>query len=118
MSTHANAEALLAWFRDRESATVGEIAASGLMKSRTASDAIQYAVRSGALERVVRAGASGKERMRYRATGVALPVPRTNLVLPSFDSLLEAWGITREPVALPATQARRHQISDYEQERS
>ena len=114
MSTHANAEALLAWLRDRESATVGEIAASGLMKSRTASDAIQYAVRSGALERVVRAGASAKERMRYRATGVALPAPRTHVAPPSFDGLLEAWGIAREPLALPATQARRHQLSDHE----
>jgi len=65
----------LAWLRDRESATVGEIAAIGLMKSCTASDAIQYAVRSGALKRVVRAGASAKERTRYRATGVALPAP-------------------------------------------
>ena len=114
MSTHANAEALLAWLRDRESATVGEIAASGLMKSRTASDAIQYAVRSGALERVVRAGASVKERMRYRATGVALPAPKSRAAVPSFDRLLEAWGIAREPLALPATQARRHQISDHE----
>ncbi|MEX3937491.1 hypothetical protein AB4Y32_38155 [Paraburkholderia phymatum] len=114
MSTHANAKALLAWLRDRESATVEEIAASGLMKSRTASDAIQYAVRSGALERVVRAGASAKERMRYRATGVALPAPRMHVALPSFDGLLEAWGIAREPVALPATEARRHQIADHE----
>ncbi|HUO61588.1 MAG TPA: hypothetical protein VMU24_13030 [Candidatus Acidoferrales bacterium] len=114
MSTHANAQALLAWLRDRESASVGEIAASGLMKSRTASDAIQYAVRSGALERVVRAGASAKERMRYRATGVALPAPKLHVALPSFDGLLQAWGIAREPVALPATEARRHQISDYD----
>ncbi|WP_321820853.1 MULTISPECIES: hypothetical protein [unclassified Burkholderia] len=114
MSTRANAEALLAWLRDRESATAGEIVESGLMKSRTASDAIQYAVRSGALERVVRAGAIAKEQMRYRATGVALPVPRTHVVLPSFDGLLEAWGIAREPVALPATDSRRYQISDYE----
>ena len=114
MSTHANALVLLAWFRDRESATVGEIAASGLMKSRTASDAIQYAVRSGALVRVVRAGASAKERMRYRATGVALPAPRTHVAPPSFDGLLEAWGIAREPIALPTTEARRHQISDYD----
>ncbi|MFX1768003.1 hypothetical protein PWP93_36650 [Paraburkholderia sp. A1RI-2L] len=114
MSTHANAEVLLAWFRDRESATVAEITASGLMKSRTASDAIQYAVRSGALVRVVRASASAKERMRYRATGVALPTPRTQVAHPSFDGLLEAWGIAREPVALPATEARRHEISDYD----
>lgn len=114
MSTHANAEALVAWFRDRESATVSEIAASGLMKSRTASGAIKYAVRSGALECVVHAVASAKERMRYRATGVALPTPRAHAVLPSFDGLLEAWGISREPIALPTTDGRTHQISDDE----
>ncbi len=112
MSTHANAQTLLAWLRDRESATVRDIAASGLMKSRTASDAIQYAVRSGALERVIRAGASAKERMRYRTTGVSLLSPRNQAAIPSFDGLLEAWGITRDPIALPAVEARRHQISD------
>ena len=114
MSTHENAEILLAWIRERSGATVSEIVASGLMKSRTASDAIQYAVRSGALERVVRVGATAKERMQYRATGVALPTPRISVVVPSFDGLLEAWGITREPVALEAKETHRHQISDNE----
>jgi hypothetical protein len=96
-STPANAEALLTWLRDRESATVGEIATSGLMKSRTASDAIQYAVRSGAPERVIRADASAKERMRSRATGVALPAPRTRIVRPSFERLLETWVLRASP---------------------
>jgi hypothetical protein len=48
------AEALLAWFRERTDATVSDIVASGMMKSRTASDAVQYALRNGALERMVR----------------------------------------------------------------
>jgi hypothetical protein len=114
MSTYANAEALLAWFRDRESATVGDISASGLMEAHTASNAIQYAVRSGALERAFRSGAGARERVRYRATGVALPSPRRHTAMPSFDGLLEAWGITRDPVALPAVETRRHRISDGE----
>jgi len=113
MSTHANAEALVAWVRQRLSATVSDIAASGLMNSRTASDAVQYAVRYGALERVVRRGASARNRVHYRATGVALPLPRVQSV-PSFDGLLEAWGITLEPISLPMLDARRHQISDDE----
>jgi hypothetical protein len=113
MSTHANAQELLAWIRERASATVGEVVASGLMKLRTASDAIQYAVRNGALERVVRSGASAKQRVQHRATGIPLPSPRTQIIS-SFDRLLEAWGTTLEPVTLPVTEARRHQISDHE----
>jgi hypothetical protein len=113
MSTHANAQELLAWIRGRTSATLSEVVASGLMKSRTASDAIQYAVRNGALERVFRSGASAKQRVQYRMTGIPLPVPQTQIG-PSFDGLLEAWGITLEPITLRVIDARRHQISDHE----
>ena len=112
MSTHENAEILLAWFRERASATVSEIVASGLMKSRTASDAVQYALRNGALERIVRSGASAKERVHYRATGISLPALRTQTGQLSFDSLLTAWGIVLVPPRLLSTESRRHQISD------
>ncbi|MEX3985966.1 hypothetical protein AB4Y45_44660 [Paraburkholderia sp. EG287A] len=111
MSAHANAEILLAWLTEHTVATVSEIAASGLMGSRTASDAIQYALHNGALERVVRAGVSAKERVRYRSTGIALPVPRTQ-AQPTFDGLLEAWGIALKPVHLAMVNSRTHQISD------
>jgi len=114
MSTHGNAEMLLAWFRERSSATVSEIVASGLMKSRTASDAVQYALRNGALERIVRSGASAKERVHYRATGISLPAPRTQTGQMSFDGLLTAWGIVLDPPRLLSTGSRRHQISDNE----
>lgn len=114
MSVHGNAENLLAWLGERSSATVSEIVAAGLMSSRTASDVIQYALRSGALERIVRSGASAKARARYRSTGVALPAPRAQAAQPTFDGLLEAWGIAREPVGLPMVNSRRHQISDNE----
>lgn len=111
MSTHAKAEILLAWLRERGDATVGEMTAAGLMSSRVASDAVQYAVRHGALRRIVRRGASAKERMRYQVTGIALPVPRTN-IQPCFDGLLNAWGIALEPLPLVSTEVCRHQICD------
>ena len=113
MSTHANAEALVAWVRQRPSATVSDIAASGLMNSRTASDAVQYPLRCGALERITRRGASAKDRVRYRATGMALPASRVQSV-PSFDGLLTAWGIVLEPPQILVVDSRRHQISDHE----
>uniref|UniRef100_UPI002AB673F9 hypothetical protein n=1 Tax=Paraburkholderia sp. J8-2 TaxID=2805440 RepID=UPI002AB673F9 len=114
MSTHENAEVLLSWFRERSRATVSEVVASGLMKSRTASDAVKYALRNGALERVVRSGASAKERVQYRATGIALPAPRTQAGQPSFEGLLTAWGMVLEPPRLLSTSSRRHEISDSE----
>ncbi len=112
MSTHENAELLLAWLRDRPSAAVCDVEASGLMKSRTASDAVQYALRNGALERVIRPGAAAKDRVQYRATGVALPTPRAQSV-PSFDGLLKAWGIVLEPPQLQVVETRRYQIADH-----
>jgi hypothetical protein len=111
MSTHAKAELLVEWLREHSDASVGEISAAGLMNSRTASDAVQYAVRHGALERIVRRGVSAKERVRYRVTGVALPVPRTG-AQPCFNGLLNAWGIALEPLPLASTEARRHEIGD------
>jgi hypothetical protein len=110
MSTHAKAEVLLAWLRERGEATVGEITEAGLMSSRTASDVVQYAVRHGALERIVRRGVSARDRIRYRITGVALPMARTGAE-PCFDGLLNAWGIAREPRQLASTGVCRHQIS-------
>ncbi|WP_233874700.1 hypothetical protein [Paraburkholderia adhaesiva] len=111
MSTHAKAELLLEWLRERTDATVGEITAASLMSSRTASDAVQYAVRHGALKRIVRRGASAKERVRYQITGVALPVSHTS-AQPCFDGLLNAWGIALEPLPLASTKICRHQICD------
>lgn len=113
MSTHVNAEAVVAWVRQRPSATVSDIAASGLMSSRTASDAVQYALRCGALERVIRRAMSAKDRVHYRATGVTLPAPRAQSV-PTFDGLLTAWGIVLEPPQIRALDSRRYLISDHE----
>lgn len=110
MSTHANAEALLTWLHGRASATLDEIVESGLMKPRTASAAIQYAVKCGAIERIDRAGAG--TRVRYRVTGSMLPLRQSQTALTSFDELLQAWGMVREPIPLSVTESRQHQISD------
>jgi hypothetical protein len=112
-SVHENAEALLAWMRERSHATVADIVASGLMASRTASDVVQYACRCGALARDVRKGASARDRISYRVTGVALPAPRAPSV-PTFDCLLSAWGIALDPPHLATTASRRHEISDHD----
>lgn len=111
MSTHAKAEMLLEWLGERKETTVGEIAAAGVMNLRTAAYAVQYAVRNGALQRLVVEGANAKQRVRYRVTGVALPTPRSQ-AQPSFDGLLNAWGIALEPLQLASTEVCRHQICD------
>lgn len=114
MSTHENAQALLSWIRDRPEATISDIAQSGLLKSRsTVSHAARYAERSGALERIVRSGAGVRDRVRFRATGIALPAaPEVQNTALSFDELLRAWGIASRPVSLPMLEARRHRIMD------
>ncbi|MCX5545799.1 hypothetical protein M3A49_41485 [Paraburkholderia sp. CNPSo 3076] len=115
MSMHENAQALLAWIRERPEATISDIVESGLLKSRsTVSHAARYAEKSGALERIVRSGASARDRVRFRATGIALPeiAPEAQDTGPSFDGLLQAWGIAHRPVTLPMLEARRHQLSD------
>ena len=114
MGTHANAEALLAWLRERSGASVNDFVTAGLMKPRMASDAVQYALRNGALERVVRPGAGARERAYYRATGVALPAPRT--AAPCFDALLRAWGMVLEPPRLAAIASHRYRVWDDGQE--
>jgi hypothetical protein len=87
----ANAFALLPWLAQRESAAVGEIVAAGLMSSREASDAIRYALRNGAVERV-QVDTAVKASPRYRATGGALPgAARSAAPSVSFDSLLAMW---------------------------
>lgn len=111
MKVHASALTLLHWLAQRESASVSEITASGLMSSREASDVVRYAMRNGAAERVTR-GASARGTARYRSTGVPLPEPRTAPAGASFDGLLSAWGIAQQPPELPAVRIRVYQIED------
>jgi hypothetical protein len=111
MKTNDNAQKLILWLREHQPATVAEIAANGVMNSRDASDAVQYSVRHGVLERVKRPGASANARVQYRLTGQALPVLKTPTA-PSFDGLLQAWGIASTPPQLEARTARRIEIAD------
>ncbi|MEM5400211.1 hypothetical protein [Paraburkholderia unamae] len=115
MKVHTSALTLLHWLAQRESASVSEITASGLMSSREASDVVRYAMRNGAAERVNK-GASARGTARYRSTGVPLPEPRTAPAGASFEGLLSAWGITQEPPELPALRTRVYQIEDNGQE--
>ena len=111
MKVHASALTLLSWLGQRESASVGEITASGLMSSREASDVVRYAMRNGAAERVNK-GVSARGSARYRSTGVPLPEPRTAPAGASFDGLLSEWGIAQDPPELPAVCTRVYQIED------
>ncbi|CAD6552944.1 hypothetical protein LMG27952_05351 [Paraburkholderia hiiakae] len=116
MKVHVSALTLLRWLAQRESASVSEITASGLMSSREASDVVRYAMRNGAAERV-NTGASARGSARYRSTGVPLPEPRMAPAGASFDGLLSAWGIAQQPPELPAVRTRVYQIEDNGQDR-
>jgi len=115
MKVHASALTLLRWLAQRESASVSEMTASGLMSSREASDVVRYALRNGAAERIG-TGTGARGSARYRSTGVPLPEPRSTTVVASFDGLLRAWGIAQEPPELPAVRTRVYQIDDGGQE--
>jgi hypothetical protein len=112
MKAHINAEKLISWLRKHQPATVAEIAAHKVMNSRDASDAVQYGVRHGVLERIKRSGASASERVQYRLTGQPLPTLKSAPPTPSFDGLLQAWGIARTPPRLVAHTSRKLQLTD------
>ena len=112
MKVHHNAEKLCAWIRQHGAATVRQIAASGTLNSRAASDAVQYAVRHGVLERVRRSEATPSERVQYRLTGRELPVLKSGPPAPSFDALLCAWGIPQKPPTVRAGLSHRFELAD------
>lgn len=113
MKVYAGALALLGWLAQRESASVSEMTASGLMGSREASDVIRYAMRNGAVARLDGA-AVPRGSARYRSTGVPLPEPRAVKIEPSFEGLLNAWGIAQEPPQLPVVATRAYPIPEQE----
>jgi hypothetical protein len=111
MKAHGNAQRLVRWLRQHQPATVAQIAANGVMNSRDASDAVQYGVRHGVFERMKRPGASANERVQYRLTGQPLPALKA-APAPSFDGLLQAWGIASAPPRLAARTSRKLQMTD------
>jgi hypothetical protein len=111
MKAHDNAEKLGRWLRQHQPATVAQIAANRVMDSRDASDAVQYGVRHGVFERVKRQGASANERVQYRLTGQSLPALKSTPA-PSFDELLQAWGIASTPPRLTTRTSNKSQLVD------
>lgn len=112
MKVHQNAEKLCAWIRQHGAATVRQIAASGTLNSRAASDAVQYAVRHGVVERVKPSGATPSEGVQYTLTGRELPVLKSGPPAPSFDALLCAWGIPQNPPIVRAGLSHRFELAD------
>lgn len=117
MKTHDDAQKLLNWLAGQAVegqvavATVKQMAAAGVITSRAASDAVQYALRHGALIAVKRPGAAPAERVAYQATGIRLPSIRKAAV-PDFDGLLSAFGIAHTPVAIASVCSHRFQLMD------
>lgn len=111
MKAHDNAKKLMQWMRQHQPATVAQIAANGVLNSRDASDAVQYGVRHGVLEPMKRPGASGNARVQYRLTGQPLPVLKT-VAAPSFDGLLQAWGIAQIPPNIEAPTSHKLELAD------
>ena len=102
MKTRDNTEKLIGYLRKRpQPTTVAELAAAGIMSLRDASDALQYGVRNGFIERIRQPGARPNARVQYRLTGRRGPTASKGNPGPSFDALLTAWGIARVPPRLP-----------------
>lgn len=118
MKTHDDAQKLLDWLAGQERegqpparATVRQIAASGVITSRAASDAVQYALRHGSLRPVKRPGAAPNERVAYELTGTRLPAVKKAAV-PDFGGLLSAFGIAHTPVAIASVCSHRFELAD------
>lgn len=92
--------------------TVALIARAGVLSSRDASDALQYGIRLGVIERIDGQELPLKRRFLYRLTGQPLPPVSGGVIGPSFDALLAAWGIARVPPRLPCYTSLRRVYSD------
>ncbi|MBK3786742.1 hypothetical protein G3A43_41905 [Paraburkholderia aspalathi] len=112
MKIYGNAQKLIDWLRVHQPATMVKIVSTGMMQPRTVRDAVQYAMRQGAVERIRRPGASSNERGLYQLTGRPLQERINNPTGPSFDGLLSAWGIARVPPQLPSEISCRCRVAD------
>jgi hypothetical protein len=104
--TYDNARKLIEYLRASQPATVARVVNDGVLNSRDASDAMQFGVRHGVIERIKRQGERPGERVAYRLTGHPLAEPRKGDVSPSFDALLGAWGIAQVPLEMPSEPTR------------
>jgi hypothetical protein len=113
MKIHRNAEVLIRYLDNQPGpVTAAKVIRAGLMDPRDTSAAIRYGVLHGAIERVRVRGVSAVERIRYRLTDLPLPSPKCSMIAPSFDALLEAWGIARVPPQEPARTSARIVLID------
>jgi len=108
MKAHDNIAKLIEYLREHPKPfAVAHIVAAGIMDSCDASDAVQYGVRYGVMERIKVPGAAPRDRVQYRWTGQPLPPVKNGARGFSFDALLAAWGIARVPPRLPRHTAPR-----------
>ncbi|MFL9913250.1 hypothetical protein [Paraburkholderia sp. RL17-337-BIB-A] len=113
MKTHRNAEVVIRYLGNQpEPVTAAKVVLAGLMNLRDTAAAIRYGVLYGAIERVRVRGVSAAERTRYRLTDLPLPSPKGSMIAPSFDGLLEAWGIARVPPQQPGWASARVVLID------
>jgi hypothetical protein len=84
--------------------------ADGVLGSRDASDAVQYGIRLGVIERIRHPGMKSDERVQYKLTGQPLRESRQVRIGPSFDALLAAWGIGSVAPEWPDEQKRVVQV--------
>jgi hypothetical protein len=104
---HRNILKLIAYLREHQHpTTVAHMAATGIMNARDASEAAQFGVRHGVIERIRVPHAVPKERVWYRWNGQPLVIGK-NGEKPTFDALLTAWGITRMPPQPPSHTYRK-----------
>lgn len=109
MKVHDNAQVVIDWLTRAGQASLAEIRAAGVMRIRDAKSAVDYAVRHGSLEKCTHPHELGV----YRTTGKALPAPKsTRATPPTFDLLLQAWGITRTPPTLMVSTSLRRELAD------
>ena len=97
MEIHRNAEKVIEYLREHQTATISQIVEADVIRRRDASGAVQYGIRHGAIDRIKMLGARPGERVQYRLSGQPLCSKRAQASAPSFDPLLAAWGITPVP---------------------
>ncbi|MDR8092960.1 hypothetical protein KPB05_36495 [Burkholderia gladioli] len=111
MKAHVNASKIVSWLLTHQSATVSQIAASGFMSAKDATDAFAYGVRHKVFERVRQASAGTYDRFAYKLTGKELPTLQPASIGPSFDALLAAWNIPAVPPRLEGCNTRKHELA-------
>jgi len=108
MEAHRNAEKLIKLLAKNKPASVAHVVASGLLNIRDTQDAFQYGVNAGVFDRIKVEGAGRSERTQYSWNGKPLPAD-PGAPAPTFEPLLEAWGIAIIPPMLRHESSRRYE---------